>query len=55
MKKTISVHDWLLSFSIGESRKIPANCRFADLHDYASGRFGWRFQAVGNGNMRRVR
>lgn len=44
----MSVHNWLLSFQIGETRKIPSNCVGNELKYYARARFGYHMRIAGD-------
>lgn len=48
--KSVSVYDWLQSFSLGETRKIPSNCDASDLISYAHRHpdIGYAMRVVGD-------
>ena len=50
----MTVHNFLLGLQLGQTVKIPSNCTFGDLKDYAATRFGYYLQRVGESSMKRV-
>lgn len=46
---TTTVHDWVESFALGESKPMPTNCIAKELIEYGYSRFNYRL--VRNGNF----
>lgn len=50
----MTVHEWVLSFRLGEERDLPENCSYISIKDYAKSRFNRRMIKTINGKIKRV-
>ena len=50
----MTVHEWVLSFRLGEERDLPKNCSYVSIKDYAKSRFNRRMIQTINGKIKRV-